>query len=150
MIHSLVYVSTAKVPFTNLELVRLADAAYFKNQRLGVTGYLCSRRGRFMQYIEGPREPVDALMNAIKTDPRHDVEDVLVFDPIAERTFPGWSLRKLDNAQIVKIEDLLDSLVAQMTASTRSQPDIRKLTLLMARQMIEALAEQHQALETPS
>lgn len=63
-----------------------------RNRELDVTGALVFTEKHFAQYLEGPAEGVQALMDSIRRDPRH--EDVrIIFDkPLHARRFPTWAM----------------------------------------------------------
>lgn len=73
-------------------LRQILDDARPRNARLGITGVLLYRQGRFYQYLEGPEPEVRALYESIRRDSRHDRLRVLMERPIAQRTFPEWSM----------------------------------------------------------
>lgn len=63
-----------------------------KNARLGITGILLLIQGKFIQYIEGPSENIDALYNTIKKDKRHTDLKLLDSGSIKEQQFKDWSM----------------------------------------------------------
>lgn len=99
----MVYVSKALTPFDDAALEELAVRAASRNVELGVTGYLCFEKGRFVQYIEGAAATVDELMRRIAADPRHDVLHQIHRDGDEERRFPSWHMRKLTRGDFVEI-----------------------------------------------
>jgi methanogenic corrinoid protein MtbC1 len=54
---------------------------------------LLYRQGRFFQWLEGPKEAVDAVWASIRADERH--RDIVVFQhsPVAARLFSSWNMR---------------------------------------------------------
>lgn len=88
----LVYVSTAKRPMTHDELLDLLQAARVKNAKHNVTGMLLYSEGTFIQALEGERENLYAVYNAIKLDPRHYNIILMVSGSVEERVFPNWSM----------------------------------------------------------
>lgn len=90
--YRLVYVSAAKVPFTQPQLLELLKVARDKNQRLGITGMLLYKDGDFLQLLEGERSAVKALFDHIKQDPRHDGTIVVDEEDTDERLFQDWSM----------------------------------------------------------
>ncbi|ACI99580.1 BLUF domain-containing protein [Rhodospirillum centenum] len=88
----LVYVSRAVVPMGDAELLSLLRQARAANSRVGITGLLLFRHGRFMQALEGPNHAVHGLYSRICLDPRHtDVTTLIKFRPEG-RAFAGWSM----------------------------------------------------------
>ena len=58
----------------------------------GVTGFLHMERGRFYQYLEGPKAGVDGLMEKLKTDWRHHGMDFCGSGQTDIRLFEGWDM----------------------------------------------------------
>jgi hypothetical protein len=50
----------------------------------------------FVQVIEGGRNEVCDLYNAIVSDERHTQVRLLAYEEIAERRFPGWSMGQVN------------------------------------------------------
>lgn len=69
------------------DILRQARA---KNERLGITGILLFRQGRFFQYLEGDETRVRGVYADICRDPRHERLKVLFEAPVAERRFADW------------------------------------------------------------
>lgn len=93
MVKGLVYLSDANVDFDINDLTALTKQAREKNQQLGVTGYLCYARKRFMQYIEAEPDVLESLINTIIKDSRHTVLYLLHEEIPRERRFPSWGMR---------------------------------------------------------
>jgi hypothetical protein len=70
------------------------------NPALGITGILCHGGKVFMQVIEGGRDTVNALYNAIVRDDRHHDVMVLHYEEITERRFSGWTMGQVNLARI--------------------------------------------------
>ncbi len=90
------YVSRAAKPLTAGFLDPILDQSRAKNPRHGITGLLCFRDDIFVQVLEGGRDAVCELFNAIVRDERHKDVRLLVFDEIAERRFNNWSMGKVN------------------------------------------------------
>ena len=90
--YSLVYVSSAVVPFTRTELHALLADSRERNDRAGLTGMLLYKDGNLMQALEGEREAVLATFARISRDPRHRGIMVLVQGEQAGRRFVDWSM----------------------------------------------------------
>ncbi len=63
------------------------------NRRDDVTGALICRADAYLQMLEGPGPAVDATFARIRKDDRHVDVQLLYRRPVAERLFPGWSMR---------------------------------------------------------
>jgi hypothetical protein len=70
------------------------------NPALGITGILCHGGTVFMQVIEGGRDTVNRLYNAIVRDGRHHDVTVLHYEEITERRFSGWTMGQVNLARI--------------------------------------------------
>ena len=89
-LHALIYTSTARRLFSDAMLRELLEQARTRNARLGITGCLLYYDGSFMQYLEGPREGVQAVFASIQRDPRHHQVGLLHQGPIERREFADW------------------------------------------------------------
>jgi hypothetical protein len=74
------------------EIGRLLETSRARNDTLGVTGALIWHGTRFAQVLEGPPEAVQALIDSIRADPRHDEVETVEDAAVATRAFPGWSM----------------------------------------------------------
>jgi len=77
------------------------------NPALGITGMLCVSENLFIQVIEGGRDEVCDLFNAIVRDDRHQNVRLLTYEEISERRFGNWtmghvSIAKLNPALLLK------------------------------------------------
>ena len=98
---SLVYVSSATLPFSGEDLRDLLATCRKNNAELRVTGMLLYKDGNFMQVLEGDEEAVRGLYARIEEDPRHGGEITLQQGFTEERQFPDWSMgfRDLDSPE---------------------------------------------------
>lgn len=62
------------------------------NPALGITGLLCVSENLFIQVIEGGRDEVCDLFNAIVRDDRHQQVRLLAYEEISERRFGNWTM----------------------------------------------------------
>ena len=91
---SLLYasVSTLAASDANAEIERIVAVSQTRNAQLGITGTLIFNRSRFAQILEGPDESVDAVMDLIVQDHRHERVTVVDVIATARRMFDAWSL----------------------------------------------------------
>lgn len=89
---SLVYVSTATVPFSDADLATLLSTSRVNNETRGLTGVLLYRGGHFMQALEGPARAVRLALSRIAADPRHTGVWTVSEEPIRERRFGSWAM----------------------------------------------------------
>jgi hypothetical protein len=88
----LIYVSTAREELSVAELDRILESAAKYNAISGITGVLLYAGGTFMQVLEGGEAEIDETFARIREDPRHSSLIVIERAPIAERSFPQWSM----------------------------------------------------------
>ncbi len=77
-------------------LDRILDQSRRNNPARGITGLLCFTSDVFVQVIEGGRDEVCELFNAIVCDNRHNGVRLLSYEEIAERRFPGWTMGQVN------------------------------------------------------
>lgn len=92
-IAKLAYVSMAAGELDRPAIQRLSSAADQSNRERDVTGVLVYNGRNFFQVLEGPRDPVYALLTRIIRDPRHHGLSVLYEGGNAIRAFPEWGMR---------------------------------------------------------
>lgn len=100
MLVRLLYASRAVAPVEQEALLAILRKSRAGNAVAGVTGVLCYAEGIFMQVLEGGRDAVNALYNRIVRDPRHDRVMLLHYQEVTERRFTGWSMGRVDLAQL--------------------------------------------------
>jgi Sensors of blue-light using FAD len=88
----LIYVSTP-FGFDTATLNAILFAARHYNQRDGITGTLICRDDIYLQILEGPSEPVEAVFNRIARDGRHIDMLELYRGETEQRMFPDWDMR---------------------------------------------------------
>ncbi|WP_310463586.1 BLUF domain-containing protein [Sphaerotilus sp.] len=99
MLVRLLYASRAYAVTTEMIDSILAQSRAH-NPALGITGILCHGGNVFMQVIEGGRDTVNRLYNAIVRDGRHHDVMVLHYEEITERRFSGWTMGQVNLARI--------------------------------------------------
>ena len=126
---SLIYVSSAQVPFSNRDLSALLETSRRNNALIDVTGMLVYRDGNFMQAIEGEEQTIHRLQDKIERDPRHGGLITLLTQRIEARQFPEWSMgfRNLSDPALQATPGYSDFLntpfsdVGSAGASTRAE-----------------------------
>lgn len=89
---SIVYISAARALLTGEEIQEILRQSRQNNATRDVTGLLLYWDGNFLQYIEGPADSVDGLLETIRRDSRHSGLTVLDRGVIAARAFPDWRM----------------------------------------------------------
>jgi hypothetical protein len=87
-----VSVSTLRLPAQAGEVDAIVDWSIRRNRELYVTGALVFTEKRFGQWLEGPADAIDLLMESITRDPRHRAVDVVIRRPLPQRRFPIWTM----------------------------------------------------------
>jgi Sensors of blue-light using FAD len=77
-------------------LTRLARQSWSHNTRMGLTGELAYRNGRFTVAIEGACAVVQPLAARILGDRRHALIRITSFQPLAARRHTEWALSGFD------------------------------------------------------
>ena len=97
MLKRIKYISRFSRALSSEEVEELGRQAADKNQSLDITGVLMAGGGFFFQIIEGPKEAVDSIYDAIAADVRH--QQVLLLatqDGVRDRMFPGWAMKRVN------------------------------------------------------
>ncbi len=87
-----IYVSTAKRDLRDEELAHLLEVSRRNNAAWDITGALSYHDRSFIQVLEGPQGPVEALLATIGCDTRNTGMLILDRSRIDERVFGGWSM----------------------------------------------------------
>jgi hypothetical protein len=90
------YASRAAAPITDPLVSAILDQARRNNPRHGVTGLLCYSGDVFIQVLEGGRDGVCDLFNAIVRDERHSGVRMLLFEEVTARRFGDWTMGRAD------------------------------------------------------
>ena len=90
------YASRVTTPMPAAALDQILVQSHRNNPRRGITGLLCAANGVFVQVLEGGRDEVCELYNAIVRDDRHSQVRMLVYEEIAERRFGNWTMGQVD------------------------------------------------------
>lgn len=100
MLVRLLYASRATQPDdTGVAESILAQSREY-NPRHGITGVLCHSEDVFIQVLEGGRDAVNDLYNAIVRDPRHRHIRLLGYEEISERKFGNWTMGQVNLSKV--------------------------------------------------
>ena len=99
MLVRLLYVSRATESTTE-SLEAILQRARRHNAEHGITGILCYSNNIFMQLLEGSRDEVNCLYSEIQRDSHHTNVQLLHYDEITEREYPGWTMGLVDIDQL--------------------------------------------------
>ncbi len=87
-----IYVSTATRDLGDEELIPLLEVSRRNNAARGITGALGYHDRSFIQVLEGPQGPVEALLATIACDTRNTGLSIFDRSRIDERVFGEWSM----------------------------------------------------------
>jgi hypothetical protein len=90
------YASRFAAPLPASVLDEILLQSHRNNPHRGITGLLCFTNDIFVQVLEGGRDEVNDLYNAIVRDQRHSQVRLLVYEEITERRFGNWSMGQVD------------------------------------------------------
>lgn len=103
--HALCYKSRSLIDkkYIAKELDYIHNIARERNLTDGISGVLFYKDACFLQIIEGKKDKLNALMDDIQKDPRHqDIE--YIFDKGCEdRAFTGWSMQCFNFDRVEKM-----------------------------------------------
>ena len=88
----LIYVSAAKRPQTDAELIGLLNVSRARNKAAGLTGLMLYDQGCFLQVLEGEPARVGAMFAKIARDERHHRLSTLIDAPVDARSFGAWTM----------------------------------------------------------
>jgi hypothetical protein len=100
MIVRCLYASRAAAPLKPAVIEGILEQSRTQNPPRGITGILCYSGDVFIQVLEGGRDEVCELFNAIVRDPRHTHVRLLAYDEIRERKFSNWTMGHVDLSRI--------------------------------------------------
>lgn len=95
-----VYASRAASPMASSTIDAILEQSRGNNPARGITGILCHSGDIFIQVLEGGRDEVCDLFNAIVKDDRHGNVRILHYEEIRERKFSGWSMGQVDLSRV--------------------------------------------------
>lgn len=74
----------------------ILEQSHRNNPRRGITGMLCFTGEIFVQVLEGSRDEVCDLFNAIVRDDRHSEVRLLAYEEITVRRFGNWTMGQVN------------------------------------------------------
>jgi Sensors of blue-light using FAD len=132
-LYSLIYASSAVKPFTQSQLLNLVTESRERNERLGITGLLLYKDGKFMQALEGEEGMVRSLFGEISADRRHGGVRELLECSISRRQFPYWPMgfKDLKSREVLRMPGYNEFLDDPLTGSEFSADPSRCQKLLL-------------------
>jgi hypothetical protein len=101
----LVYISRANLVDQGEEHMQavnqeILSKAHTFNQENHITGILCFDNGCYLQLLEGAKCAVEMLYAKIAQDPRHKDVKLIFKEPISERSFAHWHMKKVEDIHV--------------------------------------------------
>ena len=129
MIHSIVYLSSAKRLADEPELGTILEQSRKNNALLNITGALLYCNGSIIQVLEGPKDTVSPLFDKIKNDARHTQVITLFQGEVNARSFEKWAMGYITpNSR--NMDELKDQLVFVNNPYIDQHSDNKILSLL--------------------
>lgn len=91
-LYKLVYTSSRRPNCDEAEIEKILASCKKNNPSREITGVLLHSNHRFIQYLEGDKEEIMHLFEAIKGDNRHGGVNLRYYAPIENRIFPSWHM----------------------------------------------------------
>ncbi len=113
--HLIIYTSVCNEHINvNEALLKIREKALKYNSVNRITGALFYHNGRFLQIMEGIEDILEELMSKISKDHRHSDIELIVNEPINDRSFNQWHMdsfnlaekQQLNEAELQEIKDI--------------------------------------------
>ena len=131
--HLVVYTSEFTGEACDFEEVveSIESIAQDNNRRRGVTGVFFVHRMRFLQFLEGEQEVLQALMKKISVDTRHLNVTYLFDETVPDRGFRHWTMERFNIGKSAQLdleylEMVRDACRANFQAHTKTIVSIFK------------------------
>ena len=108
--HCIYCSASTKSVFSSADLATLLAECREKNSKAGLTGMLLYSDGSFFQVLEGDRPVVEALLEKLTKDKRHERVTKIILESIEERAFAQWTMgySKISKKELADIPGLND------------------------------------------
>lgn len=124
MLFQTTYHSIAKPGLSITEIEEIITEAKQFNSAHDITGCLFYNKGYFLQILEGEKQLVTSLINAIKLDDRHDHFTILSEGSTNKRTFKEWAMAFYHNPLNTElnsdVQEIKDKLLELSASSEKS------------------------------
>ena len=117
------YTSLAALDLDERQLLDIHAAARDLNGIDGITGLLIFNGTHFLQWIEGPPQAIDDLVERLRRDPRHTAFELREEHFADERLFGDWSMElvRVRGRVLAAREDLDRALPPDLPDSVRER-----------------------------
>ena len=101
----------------NSDIENILISSERNNPKSEVTGLLIFGSKLYFQFLEGPENSVDATLNRIKSDKRHNEIRILKESKSDRRLFASWTMRPQDlELMMWTAEDIESGLVKKLNS----------------------------------
>ena len=99
----LLYISESRMEHLDADTfeAEVVVASRIKNAALGLSGALLFTGAHFAQILEGPKPSIDAMMQSLQNDDRHENIAVIERSAIDTRRFADWQMAYFGPSQFV-------------------------------------------------
>jgi len=110
LVHCVYCSASTNGEFNSAGLTTLLAECREKNSKVGLTGMLLYHNDTFFQVLEGDRPVVEALLEKLVKDKRHERVTKIILEAIEERAFARWTMgySKISKEELADIPDLND------------------------------------------
>jgi hypothetical protein len=117
------YTSLAALDLDERQLRDIHDSAKNLNGLDGISGLLIFNGTHFLQWVEGPPQAIDDLVERLRRDPRHSAFEVRDERYSDQRLFGHWAMELVRvRARTFRTrDDLLEKRPANVPASVRDR-----------------------------
>ncbi len=108
---------------TEYEIQSILETSKENNAKQNITGILLYSETKFVQYLEGDKDKLEALYLKIKADKRQTGAMKLVQKPLDRRLFPSWAMahKKMDSNNIELLESNLNDYKKAVNDNLKSE-----------------------------
>lgn len=133
-LYKLIYTSSRRSNCDASEIENILASCRRNNPSKNITGVLLHSDHRFIQYLEGDKEEIMSLFEAIKKDDRHGGVNLRYYTPIEKRIFPSWHMgyKNVDKNSTVFQTSITkeDQAIFQKLIENQDQSEIEGMRVL--------------------
>jgi len=122
-LRSVTYTSLARLDLDASDLEAIHQTAERENAARDITGLLIFNGTHFLQILEGDESALRQLIENLRRDQRHGGLEVRHDEPIAQRSFPDWSMElvKVSASGLAATETVRERLPDEISDGVRNR-----------------------------
>jgi len=122
-LRSVTYTSLARLDLDASDLEAIHQTAERENAARDITGLLIFNGTHFLQILEGDESALRQLIENLRRDQRHSGLEVRHDEPIAQRSFPDWSMElvKVSASGLAATETVCERLPDEISDGVRNR-----------------------------